>query len=150
MGLLSWPFFIQQGVLLDISAEARHARLLRMVTMPTPVRLLPDQVRLTAARAKAEAVVGQEDLTERGKAKEIEKLYARARAGKGAPGGKKGKPSRSQQRHGKAGKPLDGRLLADKRQVSAAALTALVTLSSVVLWCCRGLSKASRLCNKCC
>lgn len=76
-------------------------------------------MRLTAARAKAEAVVGQEDLTERGKAKEIEKLYARARAGKGAPGGKKGKPSRSQQRHGKAGKPLDGRLLADKRQVCA-------------------------------
>lgn len=78
--------------------------------------LLPAQTRLTAARAKAEAVVGQEDLSERGKAREIEKLYAKARAGKGA---KKAKPSRSAQRANKTkGKPLDGRLRADKRQVS--------------------------------
>lgn len=74
------------------------------------------QTRLTAARAKAEAVVGQEDLSERGKAREIEKLYSRARAGKGA---KKAKPSRSQARSNKTkGRPLDGRLRADKRQVS--------------------------------
>ena len=78
--------------------------------------LLPAQTRLTAARAKAEAVVGQEDLSERGKAREIEKLYAKARAGKGA---KKAKPSRSAQHANKTkGKPLDGRLRADKRQVS--------------------------------
>ncbi|CAL8471869.1 g11411 [Coccomyxa elongata] len=75
------------------------------------------QTRLTAARAKAEAVVGQEDLSERGKAREIEKLYAKARAGKGA---KKGKPSRSAQRANQTkGKPLDGRLRADKRQVNS-------------------------------
>lgn len=77
------------------------------------------QTRLAAARAKAEAVVGQEDLSERGKAREIEKLYAKARAGKGA---KKAKPSRSQQRHGKKGPPLDGRTRADKRQVCVGSL----------------------------
>ncbi len=59
--------------------------------------------------------MGQEDLSERGKAREIEKLYAKARAGKGA---KKGKPSRSAALTSKKkGKPLDGRLRADKRQV---------------------------------
>lgn len=78
------------------------------------------QTRLAAAKSKAEAVVGQEDLSERGKAREIEKLYAKARAGKGA---KKGKPTRAQKRHAK-GPPLDGRMRADKRQVRA--LRALV------------------------
>ena len=57
--------------------------------------------------------MGQEDLSERGKAREIEKLYAKARAGKGA---KKAKPTRMQKRHAK-GPPLDGRMRADKRQV---------------------------------
>ncbi len=57
--------------------------------------------------------MGQEDLSERGKAREIEKLYAKARAGKGA---KKAKPTRVQKRHAK-GPPLDGRMRADKRQV---------------------------------
>ena len=71
------------------------------------------QTRLAAAKSKAEAVVGQEDLSERGKAREIEKLYAKARAGKGA---KKAKPTRVQKRHAK-GPPLDGRMRADKRQV---------------------------------
>ena len=60
--------------------------------------------------------MGQEDLSERGKAREIEKLYAKARAGKGA---KKGKPSRSAAYTSKKkGKPLDGRLRADQRQAS--------------------------------
>ena len=71
------------------------------------------QTRLAAAKSKAEAVVGQEDLSERGKAREIEKLYAKARAGKGV---KKSKPTRVQKRHAK-GPPLDGRMRADKRQV---------------------------------
>lgn len=71
------------------------------------------QTRLAAAKSKAEAVVGQEDLSERGKAREIEKLYAKARAGKGA---KKAKPTRVQKRHAK-GPMLDGRMRSDKRQV---------------------------------
>ena len=75
------------------------------------------QTRLAAAKSKAEAVVGQEDLSERGKAREIEKLYAKARAGKGA---KKSKPTRVQKRHAK-GPPLDGRMRSDKRQVRASA-----------------------------
>lgn len=73
------------------------------------------QVRLDSARAKAEAVLGQPDLSERGKAREVEKLYARARAGKGA---KKSKPTRVQKEHGKQKGPrLDARLRADQRQV---------------------------------
>jgi hypothetical protein len=78
------------------------------------------QTRLTAARAKAEAVMGSGDLSERGKAREVDKLYAQARAGKGAKGNKSKKPSRSASRHAKPGKPLDGRMLADKRQVRGA------------------------------
>jgi len=74
----------------------------------------PRQVRLDTARAKAEAVIGQPDLTERGKAREVEKLYARARAGKGA---KKAKPTRAQREHGgMKGPRLDARLRADQRQ----------------------------------
>jgi hypothetical protein len=77
------------------------------------------QAKLTAARAKAEAVVGQEDLSERGKAREIEKLYARARAGGGAASNPK-KQSRSQkQRSSRKGKPLDARTRADQRQARA-------------------------------
>ncbi len=77
----------------------------------------PRQVRLDSARAKAEAVIGQPDLTERGKAREVEKLYARARAGKGA---KKAKPTRAQREHGgKKGPRLDARLRADQRQARA-------------------------------
>ena len=77
------------------------------------------QTRLAAAKSKAEAVVGQEDLSERGKAREIEKLYAKARAGKGA---KKAKPTRVQKRHAK-GPRLDGRMRSDKRQVRSPLLT---------------------------
>ncbi len=59
-------------------------------------------------------MIGQPDLTERGKAREVEKLYARARAGKGA---KKAKPTRAQREHGtKKGPRLDARLRADQRQ----------------------------------
>lgn len=92
-------------------------------------RLPHAQTRLAAAKSKAEAVVGQEDLSERGKAREIEKLYAKARAGKGA---KKAKPTRVQKRHGSKGPPLDGRMRADKRQVRCAALhlTALCSVHS--------------------
>jgi len=83
------------------------------------------QTRLAAAKSKAEAVVGQEDLSERGKAREIEKLYAKARAGKGA---KKAKPTRVQKRHAK-GPPLDGRMRADKRQVKISQITCWSSIS---------------------
>ena len=68
-----------------------------------------------AARRKAEAVAGADDLGARGKAREIEKLYARARAGGGA---KRGKPSRSAKISAdKKGKPLDGRLRAEAAEI---------------------------------
>lgn len=58
--------------------------------------------------------MGQADLSERGKAQEVEKLYARARAGRGA---KKAKPTRVQREHGKQKGPrLDARMRADQRQ----------------------------------
>ena len=77
---------------------------------------LPMQTKLEAARSKAEAISGNEDMAAGSKAREIEKLYAKARAsGKGKD--KKGKPSRSAQYKNK-GKPLDPRLRKDKRQVN--------------------------------
>lgn len=76
----------------------------------------PMQTKLEAARSKAEAISGNEDMAAGSKAREIEKLYAKARAsGKGKD--KKGKPSRSAQYKNK-GKPLDPRLRKDKRQVN--------------------------------
>lgn len=65
--------------------------------------------------------MGQADLSERGKAQEVEKLYARARAGRGA---KKAKPTRAQREHGKQKGPrLDARMRADQRQARRTALT---------------------------
>ena len=76
-------------------------------------------MRLDSAHAKAEAVMGQADLSERGKAQEVEKLYARARAGRGA---KKAKPTRAQREHGKQKGPrLDARMRADQRQARCVA-----------------------------
>ena len=72
------------------------------------------QSKLDAARAKAEAISGQEDLPMGSKMKEIQKLMAKAKAsGKGK--GKK-KPSRSDQYN--KGKPLDRRMFSDKRAVN--------------------------------
>ena len=57
-------------------------------------------------------ILEQGDLSERMKAKEVEKLYAKAKAG----GKGKKKPSRSD-KYKKKGPPLDRRLMSDKRQV---------------------------------
>lgn len=51
-------------------------------------------------------------MSERSKAKEVEKLYAKAKAGGK---GKKKKPGRSSKQ--KKGPPLDRRMMSDKRQV---------------------------------
>ena len=61
------------------------------------------QVRLEAANSKASAIVEQDDLSGRAKAKEVAKLYAKAKDGKGK---KKGKPSRGD-KYKKKGPPLD-------------------------------------------
>ena len=73
------------------------------------------QVRLDTARAKAESILEAQG-TEgggRSKAREINALYAKARAGKGAG---KSKASRSSKMKAK-GPRLDKRMLSDKRQV---------------------------------
>lgn len=72
------------------------------------------QSKMEAARAKAEAISGQEDLPMGSKMKEIQKLMAKAKAsGKGST---KKKVTRSDQY--KKGKPLDRRMFSDKRAVN--------------------------------
>ncbi len=61
----------------------------RPKTLITLSLLLIPQVSLDKARAKSEAVVGQEDVPMRSKMKEVEKIYAKARAAAGQ-GGKVG------------------------------------------------------------
>ena len=69
--------------------------------------------RLEAARKKAEAVAGNDELGARGKAREVEKIMAAARKGRGA---KKVKQSRSAKiSSDKKAKPLDRRQRADAR-----------------------------------
>ena len=73
------------------------------------------QVRLDAAKAKAEGVAAQPDISGVSKAREINKIMARARSGKG---GKAAKPSRSAARKQQSKGPrLDRRMMSDKRQV---------------------------------
>ena len=55
----------RQGVLLGVPLRSAPRTLSERTGLRLPYTL-PEQVRLTVARAKAEAVVGQEDLTERG------------------------------------------------------------------------------------
>ena len=70
---------------------------------------------MDAARAKAEAISGQEDLPMGSKMKEIQKLMAKAKAsGKGK--GSKKKATRSDQY--KKTKPMDRRMFSDKRAVN--------------------------------
>jgi hypothetical protein len=69
------------------------------------------QAKLEAARQKATSIAAQEDVPMASKMREIEKLYAKARAAggkgkKGKGGGKDGK---------RRGPPLDKRMLKDKR-----------------------------------
>ena len=70
------------------------------------------QSKMEAARAKAEAISGQEDLPMDSKMKEIQKLMAKAKAsGKG-----KKKATRADQY--KKSKPLDRRMMSDKRAIN--------------------------------
>eukprot|EP00887_Chlorella_sp_A99_P001387 scaffold8.g1387.t1 len=73
--------------------------------------------RLTAARQKAEAVAGQEDMPAGAKMREIEKIYKQARSGKGA---KKRKPTRADEYKSK-GPRLDPRMKKDRRGLEKAA-----------------------------
>jgi len=72
------------------------------------------QTKMEAARAKAEAISGQEDLPMGSKMKEIQKLMAKARAsGKG-----KGKKKATRSDQYKKTKPLDRRMMSDKRAIN--------------------------------
>lgn len=64
---------------------------------------------MEAARAKATSVAAQEDVPMASRMREIQKLYAKARAAGKGRGGKGGKDSK------RRGPPLDKRMLADKR-----------------------------------
>lgn len=71
----------------------------------------------TQARDKAEAIANREDINNSSKMREIEKLYAGARAaGKGRKGAKGGKDKKGRDSKRK-GPPLDKRMLADQRGV---------------------------------
>ena len=78
--------------------------------------------RMEAARVKANQIANSEDISARGKVREIGKLYANARdlrgGGKGGKGGKGGGRDNLQARERKGGKPLDRRMMADRRQVN--------------------------------
>jgi AdoMet-dependent rRNA methyltransferase SPB1 len=80
------------------------------------------QLRLDAARAKANQVAAQEDVPMGARLREVEKLYAKARAegGKGGKGGKAGGKGGGGGKRGR-GPPLDKRMLADKRGRGASA-----------------------------
>ena len=72
-------------------------------------------MRLDAAKAKAEGVAAQPDISGVSKAREINKIMAKARSGKG---GKAAKPSRSAARKRESKGPrLDKRMRSDKREV---------------------------------
>ncbi|CAD7705323.1 unnamed protein product [Ostreobium quekettii] len=73
--------------------------------------------RLNAARKKAEAVMGQEDISAGSRMRQVQKLLAKARASEYSKKKKK-KPGRSD-RHKQQGKRLDYRMKADKRQRGA-------------------------------
>lgn len=73
------------------------------------------QVNLEKARLKSEAIVGQEDIPMRSRMKEVEKVYARARAAGTKKG--KGKETRSgKEKASRSGRPLDRRMMSDKRE----------------------------------
>ncbi len=77
------------------------------------------EVKLAAARQKAEAIAGQDDVPASSKLREIEKVMAKARAtGKGRKGGKAGRGAK------RKGPRLDPRMRADKRQVNSKAKAA--------------------------
>ena len=71
---------------------------------------------MEAARAKAEAISGQEDLPMGSKMKEIQKLMAKAKASGKSKTKKNSKATRSDQY--KKTKPMDRRMFSDKRAVN--------------------------------
>lgn len=75
-------------------------------------------MRLEAARQKATSVAAQEDMPMASKMKEIEKIYAKARAANGVKGAKGKKGGRGDKRKGPA---LDKRMKKDKRGIDRAA-----------------------------
>lgn len=100
------------------AARGAAARPIKKVAQAKARKAHRLSVRLDAARRKAEAVAGNDELGARGKAREVEKIMARARSGKGA---KKGSGSKKQSRSAtisgqKKAKPLDGRMRADAKR----------------------------------
>jgi AdoMet-dependent rRNA methyltransferase SPB1 len=109
------------------AAAAIDARPIKKVAQAKARKAKRLTARLEAARKKAEAIVegggGGDDLGARGKAREVAKLYARARAGAGAlRSGKAGKKMSRSAAYtaNKKAKPLDPRLRADQRGRGAA------------------------------
>lgn len=82
-------------------------------------------MKLQAARSKAEAIANEEYVPAKAKMREIEKVYAKARASvNGKKGGKGKKGGRDDKRGGRfanKGPPLDARLRSDKRGMEKAA-----------------------------
>jgi AdoMet-dependent rRNA methyltransferase SPB1 len=74
---------------------------------------------MEAARAKAASVAAQEDVPMGSRIREIEKLYAKARASNGP--GKKGKKAGGGRGAQKKGPALDKRMKKDKRGMDRAA-----------------------------
>lgn len=65
---------------------------------------------------KSEAIVGQEDIPMRSRMKEVEKVYAKARAAGTAKGGKKKETRSGKEKASRSGRPLDRRMISDKRE----------------------------------
>ena len=99
--------------------RAIDARPIRKVVEAKARKRKRMQAKLTQARQKAESIANQEDVPMKAKMREIEKLYARARAS-GNKSKKPGGGSRSDQYKKKKGPPLDARLRKDKRGMDAA------------------------------
>ena len=76
---------------------------------------LVTQVNLEKARLKSEAIVGQEDIPMRSRMKEVEKVYAKARAA-GAGKGKKKQTRSGKETATRKARPLDRRMMSDKRE----------------------------------
>lgn len=100
------------------AARGAAARPIKKVAQAKARKAHRLSVRLDAARRKAEAVAGSDELGARGKAREVERIMSRARAGKGARGSSSSrKQSRSATISGqKKAKPIDGRMRADMKR----------------------------------
>lgn len=99
--------------------RAIDARPIRKVVEAKARKRKRMQAKLTQARQKAESIANQEDVPMKAKMREIEKLYAKARA-TGSKSKKPGGGSRSDQYKKKKGPPLDARMRKDKRGMDAA------------------------------